>query len=148
MLVTYYSMLIAWVTRAFFSSFNPDSIWLREPENPGEPAVNATEAVGYFMGVVIGGSTVDDGQPTRLVGENVGYSFLVWFIVFLCIAFGIKWTGRITYFTMGLPIILLFVFLGRAVSLPGSEIGIQKYIGEWDVSVLREQGDVWSTAVS
>jgi hypothetical protein len=49
---------------------------------------------------------------------------------------------------MGLPIILLFVFLGRAVSLPGAEDGIHKYIGIWDTSVLVERPDVWSRAVS
>lgn len=49
---------------------------------------------------------------------------------------------------MGIPIVLLFVFLGRAVSLEGQELGIKEYIGRWDVSVLTESPDVWSTAVS
>ena len=71
-----------------------------------------------------------DMTPTRIVNENVGYSFLVWFVVFLCVAFGVRMTGRITYFTMGLPIVLLFIFLGKAVSLDGSEDGIEAYIGE------------------
>ena len=49
---------------------------------------------------------------------------------------------------MGLPIVLLFVFLGKAVSLEGSEDGIKEYIGRWNTDVLTEQGDVWSTAVT
>merc|ERR1712025_1294204 len=49
---------------------------------------------------------------------------------------------------MGFPILLLFIFLFKGVSLDGSEDGIKKYIGEWDVSVLREQPDCWSGAVS
>jgi len=49
---------------------------------------------------------------------------------------------------MGLPIILLFVFLIRACTLEGASDGIKAYIGVWDVSVLRERGDVWSTAVA
>ena len=60
----------------------------------------------------------------------------------------IKVTGRIAYFTMGLPIVLLFVFLGRAVSLPGSSDGINAYIGIWDMSVLVTQPECWSRAVS
>jgi len=36
----------------------------------------------------------DDKQPTRVIGANVGYSFLSWFIIYLCVAFGVKWTGR------------------------------------------------------
>lgn len=49
---------------------------------------------------------------------------------------------------MGLPIVLMFIFLGKGVSLEGSEDGIKEYIGIWDMSVLKDQGDVWSTAVS
>ena len=56
--------------------------------------------------------------------------------------------GRITYFSMGLPIILLFVFLGKALSLEGAELGVHEYIGQWDVSVLKERGEVWSVACS
>ena len=63
-------------------------------------------------------------------------------------AFGIKWTGRIAYFTMGVPIILILVFAVRAVTLPGSGEGVHTYIGEWDMSVLINEPDVWSTAVS
>ena len=49
---------------------------------------------------------------------------------------------------MGLPIILMFIFLGKGLSLDGSEDGVEAYIGEWDVSILREDGEVWSKAVS
>jgi uncharacterized membrane protein YqjE len=55
--------------------------------------------------------------------------------------------GRITYFTMGLPIILLFVMLGKAVSLEGSEEGIQQYLSS-DWSVLVDRPEVWPKAVS
>ena len=59
-----------------------------------------------------------------------------------------KTTGIITYVTMGLPIILLFIFLVIGCTLEGSNIGIRAYIGEWDMNVLSDRGDVWSTAVS
>jgi solute carrier family 6 GABA transporter-like protein 1 len=49
---------------------------------------------------------------------------------------------------MGFPIVLLFLFLGRAISLDGSEDGIKEYIGIWDMSVLTDRPDCWSTAVS
>jgi len=139
MLVCYYVMLIAWVVNAFFDSFG-DSIWNTNP--------TGDESFEYFYLDIIGAKTVKDGDATRLVGANVGYSALTWLIIYLCVAFGIKWTGRITYFTMGLPIVLLFVFLGRGLSLPGSEDGVRKYIGEWDMSVLIDKPDVWSRAVS
>jgi len=142
MLVVYYSMLIAWVVNAFFDSFGSNDPW-------GQPGVNGTVAVDYFVNEIIGrGTLAEDGSPTRIVPANVGYSALVWVICFCGTAFGVEWTGRVTYFTMGVPVILLFVFLGRAMTLEGHELGVKEYIGRWDMSVLTEQGDVWSTAVS
>lgn len=137
--VCYYAPLIAWVINAFFDSFG-DTDW---------EAMTGDEAYVYFKDEVVGGNTLgEDKRPTRLVGANVGYIALTWFVIWLCLAFGIKNTGRIAYFTMGLPIILIFVFLGRAVSLEGSSAGIKAYIGVWDMTVLTEKPDCWSRAVS
>jgi len=142
MLNTYYIVLIAWVINAFFDSWSDEAPW-------GNPDLTGDEAFGYFYGDIIGASTVpDDGRPSRLVGRNVGYAFMTWTIVFLCVAWGVKWTGRVAYFTMGLPIVLLFVFLGKAASLEGAQDGIREYIGIWDMSVLTSQGEVWSVACS
>ena len=71
-----------------------------------------------------------------------------WAIIFLCLAFGIKWVGRITYFTAGFPFVLLIVFLGRSLSLPGASKGVKAYIGVWDVSVLSTMPDCWSVATA
>lgn len=90
----------------------------------------------------------EDLRPTRIVGANVGYSILVWICIWACLAFGMKWTGRIAYFSMGLPILLLLIFLIRGLTLEGASDGIEEYIGKWDMSVLTDQPDVWSTAVS
>ena len=90
----------------------------------------------------------DSGRPSRLVGANVGYSALVWMCVWLCLAFGTQWTGRIAYITMGLPILFLFIFFFRSITLDGASDGIEEYIGKWDMKVLREEPDVWSRAVS
>lgn len=141
MLVIYYSMLLSWVARAFFESWSDEAPWT--------DGVSGSEAVAYFQNEIIGMSTLGkDLRPTRIVGQNVGYSLLVWFCIWCCLAFGLKWTGRIAYISMGLPIVLLFIFLFRAIGLEGASDGIKAYIGEWDMKVLREQSDVWSEAVS
>eukprot|EP00956_Cyclotella_meneghiniana_P010866 scaffold15231_cov66-Cyclotella_meneghiniana.AAC.4 len=139
-LVTYYVPLIAWVTNAFFDSFRNPAIW----ENS-----TGAEAYAYFLDEIIGEKTLgEDFRPTRMVWPNVGYIAFTWFVVWLCLGWGIEATGKVTYFTMGLPAILIFVFLGRAISLPGSSDGINAYIGEWDMSVLVNQPECWSRAVS
>lgn len=142
-LVTYYSMLLAWVCNAFFDSFGDENFWAQDQ-------VTGSEAKAYFYDVIIGGGTLDPENPvpTRMVWKNAGYSLLSWVIIYLCIAFGLKWTGRITYFTMGCPVILLFVFLGRAVTLEGAQAGIDEYIRHANWEVLSERPEVWSKAVS
>lgn len=142
MLDTYYVVLIAWVMNGFFDTFRADSPW-------NDPELDGGTAVGHFVNEIIGaGSLADDGKPTRLVGINVFYSFVTWVLIFLCVAWGVKWTGRIAYFTMGLPIVLLFVFLIKGLTLEGADAGVKEYIGIWDMSVLTEQGEVWSVACS
>ena len=141
-LVTYYAPLIAWVINSFFDSFTNSSIWQNDN-------VNGTAAFNYFLDEIVGEKTLGpDKLPTRMVWANVGYVALTWFVVWLCLAWGIEATGKVTYLTMGLPAILIFVFLGRAVSLPGAGNGIRAYIGEWDMSVLVQEPECWSRAVS
>ena len=89
-----------------------------------------------------------DKRPTRVVWENFGCLVFICALLFLCVGFGVKNTGRIAYFTMGFPIRLLFIFLIRVCVLEGAGDGIKAYIGEWDMSVLSEKGNVWSLAVS
>ena len=67
------------------------------------------KAKEYFENDIIGMSTLgSDLRPTRLVWENVGYSFLTWTIIYLCLAFGLKWTGRITYLTVSLTYLVAY----------------------------------------
>ena len=141
-LVTYYSMLLSWVANAFFDSFGDNDPWAKE-------GGDGSEAIGYFFNEIIGMGTVkDDLSPSRIVPANAGYSALVWFCVWLCLAFGTEWTGRIAYITMGLPILFLFLFLFRSVALEGANDGIREYIGKWEMDVLKDEPTVWSRAVS
>jgi solute carrier family 6 GABA transporter-like protein 1 len=137
----YYVPLVSWCMRAFFESFG------RMRDDWQE--ISGSEATQYFFHDVIGTYTLDeDRRPTRIVPLNVFYSAFTWIIIGCCLSFGVKWTGRVAYVTMGFPILMLFVFLIRALTLPGAKDGIHTYIGEWDWSVLVKQPDVWSAAVS
>ena len=137
--VTYYSMLIAWVIHAFFDSFGKNSFWAGED-------LTGDEALTYFFEDITGTATVgDDLKPTRLVWANVGYSLIVWAIIFLCVTFGVKVTGQITYFTVGAPILLLFVFLVRSLTLEGASMGVSQYLST-DWSVLSDRPDIWVKA--
>lgn len=142
--IVYYVPLLVWVINMFFDSFTDFD---RKYMGSG------AETYDYFKLEVVGQETIDSDTnaglyPTRLVGANVGYLALAYGIVFLCVGFGVKVTGMISYFTMGFPIFLLFLFLGFLNNLEGASDGVEAYIGKWDLSVLDEQPDVWSTAVT
>lgn len=138
---TYYVPLLVWTLRMFFESFGSMSeSW---------DDVSSEDASYYFFNNIVGEETVGDDQlPTRIVGSNILYLMIAWLSVGLCVAFGVKATGIIVYFTMGTPIVLLLAFVVRAVTLEGAGEGIQSYIGKWDMTVLIERPDVWSTGVS
>lgn len=143
MISSYYVVLIGWVINAFVSSFGKDSPWI-------DPEISGDEAIDYFHNNILQRGTVtsSDLTPTRVVWKNVAYTALTWAIIYGVTAFGLKMTGRFTYVSMGLPFVLLFVFLGRGLSLPGARDGVIAYIGVWDFSEITTAKEAWSVACS
>lgn len=136
----YYTNLIAWCVIMFFRSATGNAGW---------HGVNETEAIAWFTNTVTGASTVGDSlEPTRLVWVNVAALAFVWACIFASLAFGVKWTGRIAYITVGLPVLMLMVLLVRSATLEGAGDGVKAFIGQWDMKVLSERPDVWTTAVT
>ena len=82
-----YSMLLAWCANAFFSSFKDEAPW-------GDEDLTGETAIEYFKNKIIGMESLAQGGATRVIGANVGYSLMSWFTIWLCVAFGVKWTGR------------------------------------------------------
>lgn len=138
---SYYSALLAWVVRMFiFSCMGSTGRW--------RGLAKASDAYAWFLENVTGQTKAAGLVPTRIVWENLLALLFVWVVVFVCLAFGIKWTGRVAYITVGLPVAILIVLVVRAATLEGARAGITKYIGGWKVSVLRTRGDVWTKAVT
>lgn len=140
-IIVYYSVLIAWVCRMFiFSCDGSEDRWGN---------VSGQEAFDWFVNSVTGlGSAGANSAPTKLMWWNVLALAFVWLTVFLSLAFGVRWTGRIAFFTVGLPLVIIIILLIRAATLDGARDGIKEYIGRWDMRVLADQGKVWSEAVT
>lgn len=87
------------------------------------------------------------GYPARaLIGETVGWSIFVWFLIWISIFRGVGTTGRVVYFTMGLPIVTTIIFVGRALSLDNASEGVALVWRTWRGDQLAS-GTVWQTAV-
>ncbi|KAK2609738.1 hypothetical protein N8I77_003225 [Diaporthe amygdali] len=146
--VQYFTVNLAWIMTYFRHSFTSPLPW-------------EGQITDFYMGKVIANpdpipGNLTDGNAAvadytkytgvRLLGETVGWSAFVWFLIWFSIFRGVGMTGRVVYFTMGLPIITTIIFVGRAVSLDNASAGIKLLWATWRGDQLAS-GTVWQTAV-
>ncbi|KAK2763058.1 hypothetical protein FQN54_009691 [Arachnomyces sp. PD_36] len=144
----YFTVNLAWIMRYFRSSFTSPLPW--------EGRINE-----FYMGDVIHnvdpivGKLSEDGTSVlaysqypsaNLIGETVGWSVFIWFLVWVSIFRGVGLTGRVVYWTMGLPIVTTIILVGRSVSLENAGEGVKMLWGTWRGEQLAS-GSVWQTAV-
>ncbi|KAL8870247.1 MAG: hypothetical protein Q9174_003664 [Haloplaca sp. 1 TL-2023] len=142
----YYVPLLAYVWVYFRNSFRPAPFaWTDRIEDFYYNDVVHQKAK---VEGVISGSSVESyaSYPnTGVSGELIGWTILSWLIIWLCINKGVSITGRVVYFTIGLPIIMTIALVGRAVSLENAGRGVKLYFGEWHSSKLAS-GKIWQDA--
>ncbi|KAL2847746.1 hypothetical protein BJY01DRAFT_164243 [Aspergillus pseudoustus] len=144
----YFTVNLAWIMNYFRNSFRSPLPW----ENRIEDFYNNDVIANPDP---IAGSLSTDGKQViaytdytsiSLIGETVGWSAFIWFLIWISIFRGVGLTGRVVYWTMGLPIVTTIIFVGRSLSLPNAREGVKLLWETWRGSQLAS-GTVWQTAV-
>ncbi|KAL4881793.1 hypothetical protein BJY04DRAFT_188122 [Aspergillus karnatakaensis] len=146
----YFVVNLAWIMNYFRNSFRSPLPWTGEGmldifyadhviANPdpiaGSLSTDGKEVISYTEYPSVG-----------LLGETVGWTAFVWFLVWISIFRGVGLTGRVVYFTMGLPIVTTIIFVGRALSLDNAAEGVRLVWATWRGGQLAS-GTVWQTCV-
>ena len=135
----YFTVNLAWIMVYFRNSFISPLPWTDRIDD-------------FYNDDVIANPVPDDSgayikyPSIGLVGETVGWSAFVWFLIWISIVRGVGLTGRVVYFTMGLPIVTTIIFVGRSLSLPNAGAGVRLLWATWRGGQLAS-GTVWQTAV-
>ncbi|KAF2449826.1 SNF-domain-containing protein [Karstenula rhodostoma CBS 690.94] len=146
--VQYFTVNLAWIMSYFRHSFTSPLPWAGRLEE-----FYWTDVLS--VGNITEGSLSPSGNSVlsytsfphvKIVGETLGWSVFVWFLIWLSIFRGVGMTGRVVYFTMGLPIVTTIIFVGRALSLENAREGVALLWTNWRSDQLAS-GTVWQTAV-
>ncbi|KAM0343577.1 hypothetical protein ACHAPU_008472 [Fusarium lateritium] len=137
---TYYVPILAWIMHYFRCSFESPLPWTGRGQE-----FYLNDVIANVDPVAPEGSGYVNYPGRGFVGETVGWTAFMWVLVWLCMFKGVGTTGRVVYFTMGLPLVMIIIILGRSVSLPDARTGIKYYFAEWNGSKLAS-GDIWQAA--
>jgi len=143
----YYIMIMVWCSIYMVQSLSPVLPWERTDYNletkEGNNIIDRTS--NYFHREVLG-NTVEMGEIGGFYYPVLCSFCAVWFLIYFCMKNGIKQTGKIAYFTVISPYILLIIFFIRVCFLDGSFQGI-KYVFLPDISKLFTV-KIWSQAAT
>lgn len=103
----YFTVNLAWIMNYFRNSFISPLPWDGRIDAFYNDDVVANPAP--IMGsLTAGGNSVaayTQYPAMRIIGETLGWSAFIWFLIWFSIFRGVGMTGRVVYFTMGLPIV-------------------------------------------
>jgi solute carrier family 6 GABA transporter-like protein 1 len=148
LVVQYFTVNLAWIMQYFRYSFTSPLPWENRIEEFYYQNVLQRGEINEGSLSADGNSVVQfTGYPNgALLGDTVGWSIFVWFLIWISIFRGVGMTGRVVYFTMGLPIVTTIIFVGRALSLDNAREGVDLVWRTWRSDQLAS-GVVWQTAV-
>ncbi|KAL2376667.1 hypothetical protein RJZ90_007345 [Blastomyces dermatitidis] len=144
----YFTVNLAWIMNYFRNSFVSPLPW--EGKIEGFYHRDVVQNIDPIPGSLTVGNravaTYTQYPGVRLIGETVGWSVFIWFLVWLSIFRGVGLTGRVVYWTMGLPIVTTIILVGRSCSLENAVEGVKLLWATWRGAQLATP-KVWQIAV-
>ncbi|KAK8764720.1 hypothetical protein V5799_032669 [Amblyomma americanum] len=146
---SYYIVVLAWSLYYIYSALSSDVPWRScdnwwntpncrseyEPVNCSsvrgaicpDPKLLRSPVKEYWEGNVlqITGGLHEPGDLRMPLAITL---LIAWVLCYFCIWKGVKWTGKVVYFTALFPYVLLFILLVRGLTLPGAFQGIKFYV--------------------
>ncbi|XP_077404815.1 sodium-dependent neutral amino acid transporter B(0)AT3-like [Vanacampus margaritifer] len=132
----FYNSVLAWVLWYFYNSFKNPLPWSQCPANDTNLTLECTKStpVNFFWYRKTLNITPDietSGSPQWWLVVCLACA---WFLIFICFIRGIKSMGKAVYVTTTLPYVVLTIFLGRALTLPGAIDGlVYLFTPDWEV---------------
>ncbi|XP_067930478.1 creatine transporter-like [Watersipora subatra] len=83
-------------------------------------------------------------EPGGVVWQLALSLFVTWVVVYFCIWKGVKWTGKVVYFTATFPYLVITILLVRGLTLEGAGSGLIYYLKP-DITRLSDI-NVWVDA--
>lgn len=146
--VQYFTVNLAWIMNYFRNSFQTPLPWEGRIEQfyMDDVVANVDPVAGNLTAGNSAVSKYTVYPGTTLIGETVGWSAFIWFLIWISIFRGVGLTGRVVYWTMGLPIVTTIIIVARSCSLENAREGVRLLWATWRSDQLAS-GTVWQTAV-
>ncbi|KAH7359273.1 creatine transporter [Plectosphaerella cucumerina] len=142
----YFVPMIAWIMKFFRYSFHSPLPWEgRTSEFYTQSILQSVESIPGEIDPDGSVARYDSYPGTAVNGETLGWTIFTWFIMWVCIFRGVGLTGRVVYFTMGIPLTLIVILIGRSAALPNAIDGVRLYMGTWDSAKLASSA-TWQEA--
>lgn len=144
----YFTVNLAWIMNYFRNSFISPLPWENRIEEfyMGDVVANVDPIPGNLTEGNKEVAAYTQYPGVAVIGETVGWSAFIWFLIWISIFRGVGLTGRVVYWTMGLPIVTTIILVGRSVSLDNAGAGVRLLWATWRGGELAS-GTVWQTAV-